>query len=137
MFTERHSLPLIVMLALLFIVLPAAPVIAASITVSGNCSLAEAIDNANDDAATHSDCVAGSGADTITLSADITLTAALPAITSDITIEGGGYTISGDDTYQIIKQTGGTAVLNNLNLINGMSANTGGAVDQTWRRPDH
>ena len=111
------------------LLLAPARVLAADINLSGSCSLAEAIANANDDAATHSDCAAGSGADTITLSADITLAAALPTITSDITIEGGGYTISGDDKYQIIKQTGGTAVLNNLNLINGMSANTGGAID--------
>ena len=113
------------------LLLAPARVLATDINLSGSCSLAEAIANANDDAATHSDCAAGSGADTIALSADITLAAALPTITSDITIEGGGYTISGDGIYQIIKQTGGTAVLNNLNLISGMSANSGGAVDHT------
>src|SRR5262249_42693761 len=42
----------------------------------GKCSLIEAIVNANDDAATHPDCEAGSGADTIVLPKDdkITLT---------------------------------------------------------------
>ncbi len=39
------------------------PVVAAD----GQCSLIEAIDNANADAATHADCPAGSGADVIEL----------------------------------------------------------------------
>lgn len=121
-----------IVLALIFAALTTAPVFAAAITVSGDCSLAEAITNVNDDAATHSDCTAGSGADTITLSADITLTAALPAIASDITIEGGGYTISGDDKYRIFSQTSGAAVLNNLTLTKGKIANgDGGAIHLT------
>ena len=36
----------------------------------GQCSLIEAIVNANNDAATHADCAAGSGADTIVLPAN-------------------------------------------------------------------
>jgi hypothetical protein len=71
------------------------PVRAAAITVDagGVCTLAEAITSANDDSAGLNGCVDGSGADTITLGADITLTDALPTISSDITIEGGGHTI--------------------------------------------
>ena len=40
-------------------------------------------------------------ADTIILTEDITLTEALPRITSDISIEGNGHTISGDNRYRI------------------------------------
>ena len=69
----------------------------------------EAIVNANNDAATHPDCPAGSGADTIILpsNANIALSAVfantysqfgspvgLPPITSRITIEGNGATIA-------------------------------------------
>lgn len=74
------------------------------INADGQCSLIEAIVNANDDAATHGDCVAGSGADTISLPANSTqaLTNAIPSafgpigvppITSTVTIEGNGSTI--------------------------------------------
>jgi len=57
------------------------------------CTLREAINNANSDSDTTSgDCAAGSGADTITFAANytITLTSALPDITTDVTIDGNG-----------------------------------------------
>ena len=41
-----------------------------NIAADGQCSLIEAIVNANNDAATHADCAAGSGADTIVLPAN-------------------------------------------------------------------
>jgi hypothetical protein len=80
-----------------------------NIVADGQCSLIEAIVNANNDAATHADCAGGSGADTIVLpaSANVILSAAhglrygqfgnpigLPLITSAITIEGNGATIA-------------------------------------------
>jgi hypothetical protein len=76
-----------------------------NVVADGQCSLIEAIVNANDDAATHPDCAAGIGADTIFLpaNANVTLNAAvpqfglaigLPWITSRITIEGNGATIA-------------------------------------------
>ena len=81
----------------------------------GQCSLVEAIVNANNDAATFPDCPAGSGADTIVLPANANVMlsnsyvtryntrfgttvsstpAGLPRITSQITIEGNGATIA-------------------------------------------
>lgn len=77
------------------------------IRIDQRCSLIEAIVNANADDATHSDCLAGNGADVIVLPASSTqlLTAAhnsvygptgLPVITSTITIEGNGSTIARD-----------------------------------------
>jgi hypothetical protein len=80
-----------------------------NIVADGQCSLIEAIVNANNDAATHADCAAGSGADTIFLpaNANVTLSAVygltygqfgnpigLPPITSRITIEGNGATVA-------------------------------------------
>jgi CSLREA domain-containing protein len=84
--------------------LTAAPVAAASLTVNsladtaaddGFCTLREAITAANTDAAsgaTLGECVAGSGTDTVSFSVSgtITLTSALPAITSDLSISGAG-----------------------------------------------
>ena len=76
-----------------------------NVIADGQCSLIEAIWNANNDAATFPDCASGSGADTIVLpaSANLTLSAldnttlgptGLPVITSRITIEGNGATIA-------------------------------------------
>ena len=79
-----------------------------NIVADGQCSLIEAIVNANNDAATYPDCAAGSGADTIVLpaNANVTLSAVyangtqdgnpvgLPLITSQITIQGNGAMIS-------------------------------------------
>jgi hypothetical protein len=76
------------------------------IVADGQCSLVEAIVNANNDAATHPDCAAGSGADTIVLpaNADVMLSnpygthygspVGLPPIASRITIEGNDATIA-------------------------------------------
>src|SRR5215813_1834142 len=80
-----------------------------NIAADGQCSLVEAIVNANNDAATYPDCAAGSGSDTIVLpaNANVTLSAVfgntygqfgspvgLPPITSRITIEGNGATLA-------------------------------------------
>ena len=80
-----------------------------NIAADGQCSLIEAIVNANNDAATHADCPAGSGADTIVLpaKANVVVSASygmtyaqfgspvgLPPIASRITIEGNGATIA-------------------------------------------
>ena len=77
---------------------------AATITVDGTtCSLVDAVTAANTDSAAGG-CPAGSGADTLDLQTDVTLTAAasgpaggyngLPRVTSDITVLGNGYTIA-------------------------------------------
>ncbi|HXF61929.1 MAG TPA: choice-of-anchor Q domain-containing protein [Caldilineaceae bacterium] len=70
----------------------------------GNCSLIEAIDNANADAPVHDDCPPGDGADTIRLMSEAVYlfdsvhnmtdgANALPSITSEIIIEGKGATL--------------------------------------------
>src|SRR5437867_197787 len=73
--------------------------IADTTTTDGFCSLREAITNANNNAATFSDCAAGTGNDTITFSGaglgTVILASALPNITdaSGLTINGGGGVI--------------------------------------------
>ena len=91
---------------------PARAARAASLTVNsaadtaandGQCTLREAITNANgDDQSGSTDCAAGSGPDTITFSlpinSTITLSSSLPAISSTLTIDGStapGLTVSG------------------------------------------
>ena len=116
-----------ILLSAIFLVAPVPAVYAASITVNSSCSLANAIKAANSNAA-RGGCPAGSGADTITLTTNITMTAKHPNINSNITIEGGGYTISGDLEYQIFHVGGsGNLTVNNLTMTKG-SAHLGGAI---------
>ena len=93
------------------------------------CPLYHLIVAANTDAPSGG-CRAGEGHDTIVLEADITLDRLLPRITSDITIEGNGHTISGDSRFRIFNVTDGTLTLNNVTLTQGrVSANAkGGAI---------
>ena len=122
-------------------------VYAASITVTtsadntsldGQCSLREAITNANDDTATNTDCTAGTGTDIINFSdalgiATVTLTSALPSITDvdGLTINGGGdITVSGNNLYQVFYVNSGIPVtLDNLTVMNGYSSVGGGVLN--------
>ena len=100
---------------------------AADIEVGPACSLADAITAANTDAAVGG-CSAGSGADTIRLTIDTALSADLPAIESDLTIEGGGFTISGGSRHQILSIEAGAVTINEATLIGGL-ADFGGAIE--------
>ena len=92
------------------------------------CPLADQIIAANTDRA-YEGCPAGEGADTIVLSRDILLFAPLPAVTSEITIEGNGYTISGDKKFRIFDVDRGRLTINNLTLTEGRSSSgRGGAL---------
>ena len=118
-----------ILVAFAFVLSFSLPTEAATITVSGTCSLADAITAANTDTATGG-CPAGSGADTIRLTAHIVLDGALPSISSAITIEGAGsrYAIDGVDTYQIFfVETSGNLTVNRLALTRGTAA-AGGAI---------
>jgi len=115
-----------------------------NIAADGQCSLIEAIVNANNDAATHADCPAGSGADTIVLpaNANVTLSNAyvtlysgrgpvgLPPITSRITIEGNSATIhrQGDAPAFVLMavRNSGDLTLQNVILSGGASGGGGG-----------
>ena len=84
----------VLIVSLILFVRPGAGVQAASITVNDSCSLPNAITAANTDTATGG-CAAGSGADTITLSADVEVLDRTLNVTSELTIDGGYHTISG------------------------------------------
>ena len=118
----------ILLFAVLFsVLLLALPAYAADITVSSDCSLADAITAANKDEAVGG-CSAGDGADVITLSENIALSRALPLITSEMTIEGAGYTIQGKDRFHIIGvHSRGNLTLNEVTITNGR-AGWGGAI---------
>ena len=91
------------------------------------CSLSDRIIAANTDR-TYNECPPGSGADRISLSGDVILSAALPVITSDITIDGAGYSISGNAAWRIFDiDWRGNLTLENITLKDG-SADTGGAI---------
>ena len=107
-----------------------ATVQAADISVNSSCELADAISAANSDAATGG-CPAGSDSDTITLTGNITLTAALPEIGSEITIEGNGYTISGNERHQIfwVEETGALTI-QNVTLADGRGVDDDDLFDE-------
>jgi len=120
---------------------------AGTIAVGGGCTLREAIQSANTNSAIGG-CTNGSGADTITLPANGTLTYstgpytaygdnALPSITSTITIEGNNSTIETDGTPDFrffhVSDSNGQLTLNQVTLqganLSLFSANPdGGAI---------
>ncbi len=81
---------------------PAQRASAAIIGVDEDCSLHDAIVAANTDSPAGG-CPAGAGADTIVLTGDVTLSEELPVIESVISIEGEGFSISGDKRYRIFR----------------------------------
>ncbi len=102
------------------------------IAADGWCTLAEAIDNANADAAIHADCVAGSGADVLELGVGLTYTLVaahtpskgLPEITSRITVNGHGSTVVRDlaapEPFRIVSVGAtGDLTLNDLTVSGG------------------
>ncbi len=95
------------------------------------CPLPEQIVAANTDAPFGA-CPAGKGPDIFYLIRDITLEAPLPQITSDITIEGNGYTLSGDGRFRIFDVRAGKLTINNLTLADGNACShhtrQGGAI---------
>ena len=105
---------------------------AATINVGSNCTLANAIRSANQDTSVGG-CTAGaSGHDTIKMSGTITLTAALPQITSSMNIErSDGATsaiISGGGSHRIFSVgANGDLGIVNLTLRDGNAAK-GGAI---------
>ncbi len=118
---------------------------ATTISVSGGCTLVNAINNANADADTDGSqvgCPAGKGADTIVLTAGkmYTLTKAfdgdngLPSISSTITISGNGATlqrsrIEGTPRFRLLHIADtGNLTIEQLKLKNGHVFNEGGGI---------
>ena len=99
-----------------------APTLATDYTLDENCTLADAIRAANADEE-RGECPAGEGADSITLTADITLEGELPRVLSDITIDGADFSISGDEQFRIFYVDGGALTLQNIHLTAGLAHN--------------
>ena len=100
---------------------------AADIAVSADCSLADAIRAANTDKG-FAGCPAGDGADIITLSSDITLTKALPLVTTEIAVEAAGRTIAGKNRFHIFGvNTRGNLTIKDATITRGKAA-WGGAL---------
>ena len=125
--------------------LPVARVYAAGIVVTtsadtatndGNCSLREAVGNANSDSQIHSDCGGVAGQDTITFAAgvtSITLNSPLPSISDSVglIIDGAGaVTINGAGSFRIFTVNNTAArTLTGLTITNGNAGTSyGGAV---------
>lgn len=133
------------------LVLAAAPVNAVVIPVDefvgvdsdGKCSLLEAIENAQEDAAIHRDCPAGARADRLVLTANHEYvlespwpgtSSGTPILTDDLEIVGNGAvihrSISGPE-YRLFEIRGGSVELDGLTLSGGRSFGSmagGGAV---------
>ena len=100
-----------------------APAVATDYTLDETCTLSDAIRAANADEE-RGECPAGDGADTITLTGDITLEGELPRVLSDITIDGADHTISGDEQFRIFYvDMGGALTLQNIHLTAGLAHN--------------
>ena len=118
----------LILIALVLFLLPLAQVLAADITVNADCGLQSAISAANEDEAVGG-CPAGSGADTLFLTLDISIGRELPRITSEITIDGGNRLISGGGKWRIFHvEPDGSLAIRNLRIIDGGSLESPGAV---------
>jgi uncharacterized repeat protein (TIGR01451 family)/CSLREA domain-containing protein len=136
-----------VLICMTLLVTPGRVVRAAGITVNstadtvtandGQCTLREAIANANSDSdTTNGDCASGSGPDTLSFDPSVTGTILLTAellITSDITINGPGaanLAISGNDSVRVISTTN-TLILDGLTIRDGLASGDGGGIHNT------
>lgn len=103
-------------------------------SVVGQCTLRDAI-LAADANATVNGCSAGSGADTIgfgALSGTIVLTASLPTVSEDLTIDGSNnITISGNDLYRVFNVSPVKFDLKNITIQSGKGNPNGGAISNT------
>jgi predicted outer membrane repeat protein len=95
---------------------------------SADCTLHDLILAANGDAPAGG-CPAGSGADIIELAADLTLSAPLPPISSDVYLRGNGHTISGNKRFRIFEIASGSLTIKDLRLVEGgRPQDKGGAI---------
>lgn len=113
--------------AAMLLALSGAPaVLANNITVSGACTLDEAIGNANDTTTgqPNPDCAAGNpaGADTITLTGNVVLGAELPHITSPILLEGGNFSVSGAGLFRVFYvESSGDFTIHQTTVTDGLA----------------
>lgn len=137
-FALRRLVPaLLLVLVVGFVVaLQVTPAYAATITVTGNgitkatdgvCTLPEAFDNSNDDAATWVDCGTGTGADTIDFDATYTiaLTAQLVVLDTDALTIQGPVTVSSSQRVFLIGSDTVNDVISRSLTLNGVIVQNG------------
>ncbi len=131
LFSSSRVRPVCFLICLLVSRSPLEP---ATITVAGGCTLVDAVVAANTDAAA-GDCPAGSGADTIVLTGDVTLTEAfqtnsqgatgLPSVTSEIVLDGEHFVVRRQDSGPRFRighvDTTGNLTLKNTTISNGFA----------------
>ena len=107
----------LIILAGIFLLLPLAQASAATITVGATCTFKQAWDSAFDDSApTGSGCTAGSGADTIELTGDVTMVGKIwESGGGTLTINGNGHALRGDGSFAFFGLWGApTITFNNI-----------------------
>ncbi len=97
------------------------------IAVNQSCTLDKAITAANTNTA-QVGCSSGTGADTLKLSASITLTGNLPQITSEITLEGGNFQIDAGNWRRIFDVNNADFTIKNLTLTQGDAGGAHGGI---------
>ena len=97
---RRLALPVLMGAAVLSAALPAA-----AVDVANESQLSNAISNA-------------ANGDTITFTANITLSANLPAVTKNITFNGGNFSLSGNNQYRGLFVQSGSVAINDLKIEN-------------------
>lgn len=91
-----------------------------ALAIATEADLRNAIFTANDNA----------GADTITLSGNVTLNQSLPMITDSLTFDGGGFTIDANNTGRVFFAQSGTVSVSDV-MIDNASAQGGRGGDNT------
>ena len=86
----------------------ASPAFAGNINVANSAQLISALNTA-------------AAGDTITFTQNITLASAMPQLTKDVTINGGGFQLNGANTYQGFAVLSGTVAINNLKITNAVA----------------
>lgn len=110
--------------------------LADTLTADGQCTLREALANAQADSAVHADCAGGAGFDVVTfsLSGVITLASPLPQLAGTggaITIDGAGQAITldgGGSLRPFTVSAGASVTLARFTIANGADPAAGGAL---------
>ena len=106
----------------------AAAALAREIRVDEECSLHDAITTYNTESSTGGCRMPSWGEPRIYLKTDITLTEPLPPIETDLIIDGWSHQISGDKLHQVFVIYSHDLRINNLRIVDGYSAEHGGAI---------
>lgn len=128
MFRRTHFRLALFSLLLQFLIFAPPVALAREIRVDDKCSLRDAITTYNTETATGGCRLPNWGKPRIYLKTDITLTEPLPAIRTDLTIDGWGHQISGDKLHQVFVVCNHELTINNLHIVDGYSDEHGGAI---------